>query len=296
MQDTTKVNKLLSKIKERHRYYKEYNPYCSVMYFNVFANYFIPQWMLLEEYYEKGFDDFNYSEDELYNEFIVHWEKRINSNWKDGFNHFEEFELREDEYESNIKLYNFLIRESQGKENKKIIKEHADSGLFFNYTISHIDISFGSGSNLGTTLSLLNTWDNIFRTENELFFKYNAIIYNENLGSFHLANQRMLKDKKVFPIYLKDELLYGVETEYILREFKYYINDNLTLINEKVTSFIKLNHGIDPHMGILINVNYMTSDDILESIYSIWDDFAKKIWHHIKTNKTNFIILPIEDN
>jgi len=295
MQDTTKVNKLLSKIKERHRYYKEYHPYCSVMYFNVFGNYFIPQWMLLEEYYEKGFNDLNYSEDDLYNEFIVHWEKRINSNWKDGVNHFEEFELREGEYESNIKVYNFLKREAQEKENKKIIKEHADSGLFFKNTISHVDISFGNGSNLGTTLSLLNTWDNIFRIENELFFKYNAIIYDEKLKRYSFANQRFLKDKKVFPIYIKDELLYGVETEYILREFKYYINDDLTLINEKIISFIKLNHNVMPN-DVLINVNYMTYDNILESIFSIWGDFAKKIWHHIETNKTNFIILPIEDN
>lgn len=300
MQDTTKVNKLLSKIKERHRYYKEYHPYSSVMHFNVFSNYFIPQWMLLEEYYEKGFNNLNCSEDELYDEFIAYWKEKINFslntiNWKEGVNHFEEFALREGEYESNIKVYNFLIRETQEKENNKIIKEHADSGLFFKNTISHVDISFGNGSNLGTTLSLLNTWDKIFRTEDHLFFKFNAIIYDEKLKRSSFANQRSLKDKKVFPIYIKDELLYGVETEYILREFKYYINDDLTLINEKIISFIKLKYNFNPH-DVLINVNYMTSDDILESIFSIWGDFAKKMWHHIKTNKINFIILPIEDD
>ena len=295
MQDTTKVTKLLSKIKERNRYYKKYSRYSPIMYFNIFSNYFIPQWMLLEEYYEKGFNNLNCSENELYDKFISHWEEKINADYKKGNDHFEDLALREGEYESNIKVYNFLKREAQEKENNKIIKEHADSGLFFKHTITHVDILSGNGSNLGTTLSLLNTWDKIFRTEDDLFFKYNAIVYDGKFGSFSFANQRTLKDKKIFPIYINDELLYGVETEYILREFKYYINDDLTFINEKIISFLKLNYDVIPN-DVLINVNYMTSDGVLESIFSIWGDFAKKMWHHIETNKTNFIILPIEDD
>jgi len=299
-----RINKLLSMLKQRSRHYKEYKGFSSYVFYNIFDNFFIPNWLVAEEYYESNFHELTCSDEELYDKYIQHWKDKLDKEWNendgdiDGL--FDDYHLRHGEYESKIKVYNFLRNERFQKEGARIIKEHRGSGLFSESSLDNVDINWGNGPFLGTTLSLLNTWECIFLSDkNEAIGLCidNAIIYSEDSGAFFFTKQRKIKDKYIFPIYKKEGLVYGAELEDILSEFKYYINDDLTIINELIISHIKLNHNQSySPTDALIDVNYMTSDCILKSIMSIWSDFAKRIWRNMENNVIKFVLLPEEED
>ena len=263
-----RLKKLTDKIKKHCRYYKEEDYFGMKIYYEIVGGgYFIPQNLINKEYWDH-FSNLSCSIDELYDKYSKHWLDLIDEDIDNDRYLYEKFSLHEHLYKAKAKFHSFMSEDNFIKDNEKLIEKY--SSLINESELAAIDKTLGNGINLGKSLYLLNRCIEIFSKAYDEEID-NAIFYNVNTEISTPIKQVNLNDKYFFPIFMKDDLLYAVETEYILNEFESYINNNLSFINEKISSYINLYHTFDSRR---YNLDFLLLEidnaSILNGIGFIW--------------------------
>jgi hypothetical protein len=284
--------KLINEIKKHCRYYKEETLYGTITHYEIVGGgYFIPEGIIRKEYWDH-FSNLSCSIDELYDKYSKHWLDKLDEDLEEDLDSYNDYSLPEHVYKAKTKFISFMKKDGFIGDNEELIRKY--SSFISESELDSIDKTLGNGINLGKSLYLLNRCIEIFSKAYDEGTA-NAIFYNENTRTSFPVKQVHLNDEYFFPIIMKDDLLYAVETKYILNEFKSYINNELTFINEKLSSYIKLYHlprNIKARYileGILYRID---NASVLNGITFIWEDFAQSILEDIESELVKFIIVP----
>jgi hypothetical protein len=289
-----RAEKLINEIKKHCRYYKEETYFGSKSYYEIVGGgYFIPENVINKEYWDH-FSNLSCSIDELYDEYSKHWMDIIDEDIDNDTDLYEGFSLHEHIYKAKVKFHSFMSKDDLIKDNEKLIEKY--SSLIYESELAAIDKTLGNGINLGKSLYVLNRCIEIFSKAYDEETD-NAIFYNVNTRTSTPIKQVNLNDKYFFPIFMKDDLLYAVETEYILNEFESYINNYLSFINEKISSYITFHYTHDSIRGNLDFLLLKIDDaSVLNGIAFIWEKFALSVLSDINAELVKFVIISNKEN